>query len=120
MRRDGIAIDLREALLQLLLLGLRKRRRRGCNKQGGDHKITHDRSIPALAPEAQGLYGLHQRQGNTMAGMQFFAFGFGYVTAETARQLSADGIASSGTVRSEAATRPGASKATTVSGTLGM
>jgi nucleoside-diphosphate-sugar epimerase len=37
-----------------------------------------------------------------MAGMQFFAFGFGYVAAETARRLMAEGAFCSGTVRSEA------------------
>ena len=36
-----------------------------------------------------------------MAGMQFFAFGFGFVAAETARRLAAEGAACSGTVRSE-------------------
>ncbi len=37
-----------------------------------------------------------------MAGMQFFAFGFGYVAAETARRLMSEGAFCSGTVRSEA------------------
>lgn len=41
-----------------------------------------------------------------MAGMQFFAFGFGYVAAETARLLTAEGAACSGTVRSEASAEP--------------
>lgn len=36
-----------------------------------------------------------------MAGMQFFAFGFGFVAAETARLLAAEGAACSGTVRSQ-------------------
>lgn len=37
---------------------------------------------------------------------QLFAFGFGYVAAELARRLRADGIAASGTVRSEASAEP--------------
>ena len=37
---------------------------------------------------------------------QLFAFGFGYVAAELARRLRAEGIASSGTVRSEASAEP--------------
>ena len=41
-----------------------------------------------------------------MAGMQFFAFGFGYVAAETARLLSAEGAVCAGTVRSEASAEP--------------
>ncbi len=41
-----------------------------------------------------------------MATMQFFAFGFGYVAAETARLLAADGAVCAGTVRSEAAAEP--------------
>ena len=41
-----------------------------------------------------------------MAGMQFFAFGFGYVAAETARLLSAEGAVCAGAVRSEASAEP--------------
>ena len=41
-----------------------------------------------------------------MAGMQFFAFGFGFVAAETARLLAADGPLCSGTVRSETSAEP--------------
>jgi nucleoside-diphosphate-sugar epimerase len=37
---------------------------------------------------------------------QLFAFGFGYVAAELARRLASEGIASSGTVRSEASAAP--------------
>ncbi len=41
-----------------------------------------------------------------MAGMQFFAFGFGYVAAETARLLAAEGAVCAGTVRSETSAEP--------------
>ena len=41
-----------------------------------------------------------------MAGMQFFAFGLGYVAAETARLLAAEGAVCSGTVRSDASAEP--------------
>ncbi len=41
-----------------------------------------------------------------MAGLQFFAFGFGFVAAETARLLSAEGAICSGTVRSAASAEP--------------
>lgn len=41
-----------------------------------------------------------------MAAMQFFAFGFGYVAAETARLLAAEGASCAGTVRSETAAEP--------------
>lgn len=41
-----------------------------------------------------------------MAGMQFFAFGFGFVAAETARLLTAEGAVCSGTVRSETSAAP--------------
>ena len=37
-----------------------------------------------------------------MAGLQFFAFGFGFVAAETARRLAAEGASCAGTTRSEA------------------
>jgi hypothetical protein len=41
-----------------------------------------------------------------MAATQFFAFGFGYVAAELARRLRAEGFACAGTVRSEASAAP--------------
>jgi hypothetical protein len=41
-----------------------------------------------------------------MAAKQFFAFGFGYVAAELARKLAADGWTCAGTVRSETSAEP--------------
>jgi hypothetical protein len=43
-------------VLELLLFRLRKRSRRSSQNNAGNQKITHDRSIPALAPEALGPY----------------------------------------------------------------
>jgi hypothetical protein len=52
----GVLIDLVEAVLELLLFRLRKRSRRSSKNNAGTQKITHGRSIPALAPEALGPY----------------------------------------------------------------